>query len=111
MHKSKSCKETLNPHWDEEFEILVSLRSEVLIRVYDKDFASKDDFMGYGKLDLLRLKNVYDDITIDLVDDSNPGEELGCVHLEAKLIAVNEVVCCCFFHFHVCLSFVDWSLI
>ena len=82
------CDRTLNPRWDEEFQISVYLHSDVRIRVYDKDFASKDDFMGEGKVDLYRLSSTVDDfenISIQL-EDQKSNEDLGYIHFDAKLI-------------------------
>ena len=94
-YKSKVCKGTLNPIWDEEFQLLIHIQSEVKLRVYDKDIASRDDFMGEGFLDLQRLNSEFESITIELKDPSS-DEELGYIHFEAKMISVlAEVRLCC----------------
>ena len=90
--KSRICKETLNPHWDEEFAILVFPTSAVKIRVYDKDIGLRDDFMGDAAIDLYRLTDKFDDITLEL-EDSSTDEDLGCIHFEARLLPpLSEVI-------------------
>ena len=86
-YKSKVCKETLNPRWDEEFQISLHIHSEVYIRVYDRDRGLRDDFMGGGRLDLLRLNNEFESVTISL-EDPNSDEDLGYIHFEAKVVSV-----------------------
>lgn len=109
MYKSKCCKETLNPRWDEEFEVPINMNCEVLFRVYDKDFGPRDDFMGDGVLSLTRLKNTYEDITIDLSGSSNPNEDLGCIHFEAKLTSINHEVSGVRFCFFSIIFFAEMS--
>jgi len=89
------CKGNLNPRWDEEFYLPIHIQSEVKIRVYDKDLASRDDFMGEGFLDLQRLNKEFESITIEL-KDPNSKEDLGYIHFEAKLLSVFAEVRFCY---------------
>merc|ERR1712083_930389 len=52
--KSQVVKNNLNPEWnfDNIFTVSDKISNEILLEVYDKDTASKDDFMG--KISLLR---------------------------------------------------------
>ena len=52
--KSQVVKNNLNPEWNFDNILTVSdkISNEILLEVYDKDTASKDDFMG--KISLLR---------------------------------------------------------
>ena len=46
-YKSKSCKETLNPHWKEHFDLKFFADTDMVLEVsvYDRDIR-KDEFMG-----------------------------------------------------------------
>ena len=56
-YKTKVVYESLNPRWQEQFEMyLYSGQSQELeISVWDRDQRSKDDFMGRVQVDLARL--------------------------------------------------------
>ena len=47
-YKTKTVYETLNPKWQEQFELYLydDQSQELDITVWDKDQRSKDDFMG-----------------------------------------------------------------
>eukprot|EP01094_Clydonella_sp_ATCC50884_P016025 TRINITY_DN2671_c0_g1_i1.p1 TRINITY_DN2671_c0_g1~~TRINITY_DN2671_c0_g1_i1.p1 ORF type:complete len:395 (+),score=27.44 TRINITY_DN2671_c0_g1_i1:24-1187(+) len=55
-HKSKVKKKTLEPQWDETFELKVQPTDKVKIAVYDKDTFSSDDSLGVGYAPLTGLK-------------------------------------------------------
>lgn len=46
QYKSKICKATLNPKWDEEFTVPVRVNDVLVVKVFDHDLAFKDDFIG-----------------------------------------------------------------
>eukprot|EP00899_Mesostigma_viride_P003815 jgi/Mesvir1/13434/Mv16506-RA.3 len=53
IKRSKVCKKTLNPVWNETFEFMVNnpAREKLLVEVWDKDFLGKE-FMGQVEVDL-----------------------------------------------------------
>ncbi|XP_023330904.1 multiple C2 and transmembrane domain-containing protein isoform X2 [Eurytemora carolleeae] len=53
--KTKTIYASLNPKWNEEFDLYLYDESELEITVWDKDQRSKDDFMGRGCIDLSTL--------------------------------------------------------
>nr|CAB3263705.1 multiple C2 and transmembrane domain-containing protein 1-like [Phallusia mammillata] len=84
MRKSKCCKMTLNPRWNEEFELLVHEHCDVTAHVFDWDRGLRDDFMGMCRIDLSRIDVTGSDVTIELQDRSS-DEELGFLHLNLSL--------------------------
>ena len=57
VFKTKVQKKTLNPTWNEFFEVDIPSRTgaELVVNVYDYDFADKPDFLGGAKIDLASL--------------------------------------------------------
>lgn len=57
VFKSKTQKKTLNPVWNEFFEIAVPSRTAAKFncKVYDYDFADKPDFLGAADINLEQL--------------------------------------------------------
>ena len=58
VFKSKVVKKTLNPSFDEKFEVRVQSRTaaDFIIEVYDWDFGGSDDFLGKVRIDLSDLE-------------------------------------------------------
>ena len=58
IFRSKTVKKTLNPSFDEKFEITVPSRTaaEFIVDVYDWDLGGSDDFLGSGKINLADLE-------------------------------------------------------
>ncbi|XP_046856752.1 multiple C2 and transmembrane domain-containing protein 1-like isoform X2 [Xenia sp. Carnegie-2017] len=52
-HKSKACKDTLNPQWKEHFDLKFFVDTDMILEVsiYDRDIR-KDEFMGRVSIDL-----------------------------------------------------------
>ncbi|KAI0175987.1 tricalbin [Hypoxylon sp. FL1284] len=57
VFKSKTQKKTLNPTWNEFFEVAVPSRTAAKfnLKVYDYDFADKPDFLGGADINLEQL--------------------------------------------------------
>ncbi|KAI2626304.1 C2 domain-containing protein [Xylaria nigripes] len=57
VFKSKTQKKTLNPVWNESFEVSVPSRTaaKFICNVYDYDFADKPDFLGKAHINLEQL--------------------------------------------------------
>jgi hypothetical protein len=57
IHKTKTQKKTLNPTWNEFFEVEIPSRtaSNLTVKVYDWDFADKPDFLGAAQINLESL--------------------------------------------------------
>ncbi|KAI1261765.1 C2 domain-containing protein [Xylariaceae sp. FL1019] len=57
VFKTKTQKKTLNPTWNEFFEIPVPSRTaaKFTVKVYDYDFADKPDFLGAAHINLEQL--------------------------------------------------------
>ncbi|KAG9249995.1 C2 domain-containing protein [Emericellopsis atlantica] len=57
IFKTKVQKKTLNPVWNEFFEVEVPSRTaaELVVKVYDYDFADKPDFLGGANINLEAL--------------------------------------------------------
>ena len=76
--KTKVCRRTLNPTWDEEFRFDVSsdtlLQDEPLIfKVCDSEALSYDESIGMVYVDLNPLLTQITNATEQLNDDNNPG--------------------------------------
>jgi Ca2+-dependent lipid-binding protein len=58
VFKSKTVKKTLNPTFDEKFDITIPSRTaaEFVVEVYDWDFGGGDDFLGRASIDLSELE-------------------------------------------------------
>ncbi|KAI1124715.1 C2 domain-containing protein [Nemania abortiva] len=57
VFKSKTQKKTLNPAWNEFFEVAIPSRTaaKFQLKVYDYDFADKPDFLGGADINLEQL--------------------------------------------------------
>lgn len=77
----ESPPETLNPKWDQKFELLVSDTKELEVFVFDHDMISTDDLCGQATLHLENsLDNYNHDIWLNLVPQ-------GKIHLRVKFEA------------------------
>jgi hypothetical protein len=58
VFKSKTVKKTLNPSFDEKFEVSIPSRTAAsfVVEVYDWDLAGSPDFLGKGVIDLASLE-------------------------------------------------------
>ena len=58
VFKSKTIKKTLNPTWDEKFEVLVPSRTaaEFFLECFDWDLGGSDDFLGKATINLAGLE-------------------------------------------------------
>jgi Ca2+-dependent lipid-binding protein len=77
----------LNPVWNETFVFETkNLTSPVIIRVYDRDVVSSDDFMGSGSINLNhRTINNNDEIKVEL-NDPAVDEQLGYLKFTIKVM-------------------------
>lgn len=57
IYKTQKIKKTLNPTWNENFEVQVPSRTaaKFICKVYDWDFGEKADFLGATVIDLSKL--------------------------------------------------------
>ncbi|XP_065194559.1 multiple C2 and transmembrane domain-containing protein 2-like isoform X2 [Sycon ciliatum] len=71
--KSRIITKSLNPEWKEKFEMrMIDGASDILyVTVFDKDYASKDDFMGSCEVDIASLAP---DVTHNLTKTLADGE-------------------------------------
>lgn len=70
-YKTKTVYETLDPKWQEQFELYLyeDQGQDLDITVWDKDQRSKDDFMGRSSIDLSKLqREVSHQIWLNLED-------------------------------------------
>ena len=75
VFKSKVVKKTLNPTFDEKFEVTIPSRTaaDFVMEVYDWDFGGSDDFLGKARIDLAALEPFQSkDISVPL--DGKSGE-------------------------------------
>ncbi|MCJ1391843.1 hypothetical protein MMC18_004710 [Xylographa bjoerkii] len=75
VFKSKTQKKTLQPIWNESFEIPIRSRTAAnfIVRVMDWDMGDKDDFLGAAKIDLTQLEpQLAKDVTLPL--DGKSGQ-------------------------------------
>lgn len=58
VHKTQTVKKTLNPAWNEYFEVQVRSRTaaQFEVHVYDWDFGDKADFLGKAAINLTMLE-------------------------------------------------------
>eukprot|EP01130_Rhizamoeba_saxonica_P018360 TRINITY_DN9155_c0_g1_i2.p1 TRINITY_DN9155_c0_g1~~TRINITY_DN9155_c0_g1_i2.p1 ORF type:complete len:308 (+),score=47.84 TRINITY_DN9155_c0_g1_i2:59-982(+) len=54
--KTKTKKSTLNPVWNQEFDLMVDTVGRVDFKIYDKDLTSADDFLGLVTYELDQLQ-------------------------------------------------------
>uniref|UniRef100_H2Y6V8 C2 domain-containing protein n=1 Tax=Ciona savignyi TaxID=51511 RepID=H2Y6V8_CIOSA len=86
VYKSKCCKLTLDPFWHEDFVTELDMACKVELRVYDRDRAFTDDFMGAAEIDLASLTPTSEEVNLHLADE-NLNEELGYINLHASVVA------------------------
>lgn len=57
VYKTKIVKKTLSPTWNESFEVEVPSRTaaDMVVNIYDYDFADKPDFLGSASINLEAL--------------------------------------------------------
>ena len=75
VFKTKTQKKTLQPIWNESFEIPIKSRTAAnfIVRVMDWDMGDKDDFLGAAKIDLKELEpQLAKDVTLPL--DGKSGQ-------------------------------------
>ncbi|KAI1431692.1 C2 domain-containing protein [Xylaria sp. CBS 124048] len=74
VFKSKTQKKTLNPVWNETFEVAVPSRTaaKFICNVYDYDFADKPDFLGCTRIPLEHL-DPFQAQEVDLLLDGKSG--------------------------------------
>jgi len=75
IFKSKVVKKTLNPSFDEKFEVRVPSRTnaEFIVEVYDWDFGGSADFLGRAIIDLTDLEG-FQLKTVNIPLDGKSGE-------------------------------------
>lgn len=57
-YRSAIIQRNLNPIWNEHFSFRIQdLKGTMLVRVYDHDYGSLDDYMGGQTVDLLAYSN------------------------------------------------------
>ncbi|XP_032873183.1 multiple C2 and transmembrane domain-containing protein 1 isoform X1 [Amblyraja radiata] len=97
-YKSKVILKTLNPHWREQFDfLLTNEKSDIIeITVWDKDAIKKDDFIGRCQIDLSGL-SVEHTHKLDLALSEGKGHIVLLVTLtatsprnESKLSTMND---------------------
>ncbi|KAI2807989.1 Multiple C2 and transmembrane domain-containing protein 2 [Blomia tropicalis] len=92
IHKSRIIFKTLNPNWDEYFVIPVDdIFEPILIKVYDHDYLSVDDYLGTVQVDLTKLDpGVSTDLSLFVQNNDLPGlqnidKKWGQIFLTVKL--------------------------
>eukprot|EP01103_Thecamoeba_quadrilineata_P006365 TRINITY_DN16092_c0_g1_i1.p1 TRINITY_DN16092_c0_g1~~TRINITY_DN16092_c0_g1_i1.p1 ORF type:complete len:390 (-),score=78.03 TRINITY_DN16092_c0_g1_i1:72-1241(-) len=71
--KSKVVERTLNPVWDETWEIkCVPLHSRLSIEVWDKDVVAPNDFLGSVEYKVDRQDLAGEELTLDVVQPEGP---------------------------------------
>jgi hypothetical protein len=75
VFKSKTVKKTLNPSFDERFEVSIPSRTaaDFVVEVYDWDLGGSPDFLGKGKIDLASLEP-FQGKTVSVALDGKSGE-------------------------------------
>uniref|UniRef100_H2Y6V7 C2 domain-containing protein n=1 Tax=Ciona savignyi TaxID=51511 RepID=H2Y6V7_CIOSA len=63
-------------------------QSQVELRVYDRDRAFTDDFMGAAEIDLASLTPTSEEVNLHLADE-NLNEELGYINLHASVVPLS----------------------
>lgn len=88
-YKSAVVTKSLNPSWDEHFQLpFASISQPLLIRVFDKDFGKPDDPMGRATVDLTRLdSNAPMDMWIPLQQAMS-----GDIHIAVQLMPAADRV-------------------
>ncbi|KAJ2907046.1 putative c2 domain-containing protein [Zalerion maritima] len=82
VFKSKTQKKTLNPVWNEYFDVAVNSRtgSTFVVKVFDYDFADKPDFLGSAEIDLKPLEPFRaSDMKLPLI--GKKGQPTGKIHI------------------------------
>ncbi|XP_068609455.1 multiple C2 and transmembrane domain-containing protein 1 [Brachionichthys hirsutus] len=87
VFRSKTVHKDLNPVWNEKTSIVVDCLSEPLyVKVFDYDFALRDDFMGSAHLYLESLEQQRTvPVTLELTDALHPDQDLGRLELAVTL--------------------------
>lgn len=85
--KSKIIYKSLNPLWDETFEIPVEDPFQPLqMKVFDHDWGMNDDFIGEAILEISSLELEKEkEFTFDLSDPNKPNASLGSITVTAVL--------------------------
>ncbi|XP_037078873.1 multiple C2 and transmembrane domain-containing protein-like isoform X2 [Pollicipes pollicipes] len=75
VYKSDIAYKTLNPVWDEGFQVILrNPYQKLLLKVYDHDWGIHDDFIGQAKLDFSTLPlNEEREVTVALVNPAVSG--------------------------------------
>ena len=57
INKSRTIPKTVNPSWKDELRLSIEPKDEFLIiRLFDYDFGTSDDFLGQVSFDLMNLR-------------------------------------------------------
>jgi len=83
--KTKVCKKTLEPVWDEEFEIAVNKNgdNQIAIELFDKDKLGKDETLGKTTIDVRRISKQK---TLSQMSDNLIGCETGKLLWSAEFV-------------------------
>lgn len=92
-YRSQMIPRNLNPEWKEHFSFRTNdLNSPMIVRVYDHDYGSLDDFMGGQTLDFsayaIDTQHIVD---LGLEDPAVKNEALGFIRIFLKVTPVTEV--------------------
>uniref|UniRef100_A0A0K2T164 C2 domain-containing protein n=1 Tax=Lepeophtheirus salmonis TaxID=72036 RepID=A0A0K2T164_LEPSM len=95
FYRSKIVYKNLNPYWEEHFtQVIDDPLSPILLKVFDYDFALRDDFIGEASISLIPIElNVDSNFIITLIDPSSTSknpENLGKVELSIGLTPLSE---------------------
>ncbi|TRY76651.1 hypothetical protein TCAL_04074 [Tigriopus californicus] len=86
VHKTKTIYKDLNPFWDEQFVLNIEDPFvPVHIKVYDYDWAFRDDFMGEATLSLVRLELEKTFPLVIQLAEHGKSEYLGQLAITVKL--------------------------
>jgi len=87
VEKSKIVKGDLNPEWNLEkvFDVSEKSSKEIVLKVYDKDTLTKDDFMGQTSVSISEIPNLKVGCWVPL-----QGCKSGEVLLSGELISSNS---------------------
>ncbi|CAB4059734.1 unnamed protein product [Lepeophtheirus salmonis] len=98
FYRSKIVYKNLNPYWEEHFtQVIDDPLSPILLKVFDYDFALRDDFIGEASISLIPIElNVDSNFIITLIDPSStskksrkPGENNKSL-LDDSIISSNK---------------------
>ncbi|EDV21046.1 uncharacterized protein TRIADDRAFT_60419 [Trichoplax adhaerens] len=93
LYKSATIYRDLRPRWYEKFSLNIEDVSKFLyLKVYDYDFALKDDFMGEAYVDMATLElEKITEIKLKLEDPNAAGKDLGYLLLTLTLTPKREM--------------------